>query len=174
VLLLALAAGSWWLAGSHGGAPPADGAAAPGSPGYYLNDATLEQTDESGRTTLVAHASRALQQDAGSSVALEAPTVRYRADSGREWLMTSATGLLPSGRSVVVLDGDVALRSQGSGGAVVRTEHLELDVTAQVATTAEPVRIEMPPHVLLAHGLHADLTQETLRLEADVHGTFAR
>jgi LPS export ABC transporter protein LptC len=174
VLLLALAAGSWWLAGNHGTAPSADPAGPAGSPGYYLNDATLEQTDLSGRTTLVAHATRALQQDAGSSIALEAPTVRYRTDSGRMWLMTAQRGLLPQGRSLVELDGDVALRAEGAGGAVVHTEHLELDVPAQVASTAEPVRIELPPHALLAGGLHADLTKETLRLEGVVHGTFSR
>ncbi len=174
VLLLALGAGSWWLAGNHAAAPSTESAGPAGSPGYYINDATLEQTDDAGRTTLSAHASRALQQDAGSSVALESPTVRYRADSGRAWLMTAQRGTLPQGRSLVDLDGDVALRAEGAAGAVVHTEHLELDVPAQVASTAQPVRIDLPPHSLLAGGLHADLTKETLRLEGTVHGTFSR
>ena len=173
-LLIGLAAGSWWLATGHGPAPAGPGIATQAAPGYYLNDATLEQTDAAGRTTLLAHAARARQQDAGADVMLEAPAVRYQTRAGRQWLMTARNGRLPTGRSRVELDGDVALRAQGMGGAVVHTEHLELDVNAQVASTAEPVRIEMQPHVLLARGLHADLTQETLRVEADVHGTFPR
>ena len=90
--LLALAAGSWWLAGNHGTAPAVDATASQNSPGYYLNDATLQQTDASGRTTFVAHAARALQQDTGGSVTLETPAVQYRTASGRAWRMTSGRG----------------------------------------------------------------------------------
>jgi LPS export ABC transporter protein LptC len=174
LMLAGLAAGSWWLAGGHGAAPAVEGGATQAAPGYYLVDATLEQTDAAGRTTLLAHAVRAAQQGDGAGIGLDAPTVRYRTATGREWLMTARQGLLPAGGSVVDLDGDVTLHAEGSGGAVVRTERLQLDVPRQLATTEQPVRIEMPPHELLARGLRADLTQETLRLEAEVHGTFPR
>ena len=177
VLLLGLAAGSWWLArgGRDTGAPA--GAAADKAPGYYLVDATVEQTDASGLATLRAHAERATQADPGGAVILQRPTLHYQPQADRDWVMTADAGTLPAHSQQVLLDGNVELRAAGRGpasGAVVRSEHLELDVATHLATTAEPVRIELAPHTLLAHGLHADLTRETLRLEAAVHGTFLR
>lgn len=174
LLLVALGAATAWLAQNPDTAPAEDAAAPASAPGYYLTDATLEQTDVNGRRTLLAHAERARQLDAGGDVSLETPTVRYHARTGRDWVMTAREGTLPAGQQRVNLEGDVSLRADATGGAVVRTEHLELDVPAQVATTTDAVRIELAPHALHAHGLRADLTQESLHLEADVHGTFSR
>lgn len=174
LLLVALGAATAWLAQRPDSAPTEDAAAPASAPGYYLTDATLEQTDASGQRTLLAHAERARQLDAGGDVSLEVPTVRYHARAGRDWIMTAHEGTLPAGQQRVDLEGDVALRADAAGGAVVRTEHLTLDVPAQVATTTDPVRIELAKNALHAHGLRADLTQESLRLEADVHGTFTR
>jgi len=174
VLLTGVAAGTWWLVGSHDAGSPGYTPAPLATPGYYLTDATLEQTDATGQRTLLAHAARASQLEPNGDVALESPTVRYHTRAGRDWLMTARLGTLPAGQPRVDLEGDVELRADGAGGAVVRTEHLDLDVPAQVATTSDPVRIELARHTLLAHGLRADLTEESLRLEADVHGTFPR
>ncbi|MCX7055739.1 MAG: LPS export ABC transporter periplasmic protein LptC [Proteobacteria bacterium] len=175
--LLGLAAASWWLAGSgRDGHERADQPLA-AAPGYYLVDATVEQTDASGYRTLSAHAERAVQSDPKGAVTLLHPTLHYQPQSGRDWVMIADAGTLPSHSQQVLLDGKVELRAAGRGAAsaaIVRTEHLALDVGTHVATTADPVRIELAPHALLAHGLRADLTRETLRLESAVHGTFAR
>lgn len=177
VTLIGLAAASWWLAsGNRDGAARSDQAVA-AAPGYYLVDATMEQTDALGNTTLSAHAERAVQSDASGVVTLQHPTLHYQPQSGREWLMVADGGTLPAHSQQVLLDGNVQLRAAGSGpasGAVVRTGHLELDVGTHLATTTDPVSIELAPHALLARGLRADLTHETLRLESAVHGTFAR
>lgn len=177
LLLLALAAGSWWLAGGSTDRQAAEQTSAGAQPGYYLQDATLAQSDQTGRTTLSAHAQRATQSDTRGAVALQTLTLHYYPEPGRDWVMTSNTGLMPAGTQTVVLDGDVELHAAGAVGgtaAVVRTEHLQLDLASHLATTAEPVRIELAPHALLARGLRADLTRETLRLESAVHGTFRR
>ncbi len=175
--LLGLAAASWWLArGSREADTRADLAPASAS-GYYLVDATVEQSDASGIATLHAHADRAVQSDPNGAVTLQHPTLHYEPLSGRDWIMTADGGTLPAHSQQVMLDGNVELRAAGRGpgsGAIVRTEHLELDVGTHLATTAEPVRIEFAPHALLARGLRADLTHETLQLETAVHGTFLR
>jgi lipopolysaccharide export system protein LptC len=173
LLLLTLgAAASWWIS-----QPETEGPAAPAQftqPGYYLNDAFLEETDNSGRLTLKVHAATARQLEQRGPVLLNQLKVDYLPSPDRDWRMTSVGGtLLPDGRQVL-LAGDVRLAAPSEGAAVVRTEHLRLDVDKEVATTDDPVRIEMPLHSVDARGLRADLKRETLRLESSVDGTFTR
>ncbi len=175
-LLVALAIGSWWLA-RRDAEEPQGSPAASAQPGYYLTDATLEQTDATGRLTMRVHAARAAQQGEQGAVRLEQLEAHYFPEAGQDWLMTSAAGSLPPAGRVVEFEGDVRLRATAAAsatGAVVRTEHLALDVDSTLATTADPVRIEFGPHAVVARGLHADLKRETLRLESAVNGTFTR
>ena len=177
LVLIGLAAGSWWLAQRDADEPPPASAALSAQPGYYLRDATLEQTDATGRMTLRVHSARAAQQGDQGPVHLEQLEVHYFPEPGQDWLMTSAAGSLPPAGRVVEFEGDVRLRAAAAAaatGAVVRTEHLALDVDSTLATTADPVRIEFGPHAVVARGLRADLKRETLRLESAVNGTFTR
>lgn len=171
-LLMLAAAASWWLS-----RPDVEGPATPTpfrQPGYYLNDAYLEQTDDSGRLTLKVRAATARQTEQHGPVQLNQLQVDYLPSPDRDWRMTSVGGtLLPGGRQVL-LAGDVRLTAPFEGAAVVHTEHLRLDIDQQLATTADPVRIEMPPHSVAARGLRADLKRDTLRLESSVDGTFTR
>ncbi|HUO79769.1 MAG TPA: LPS export ABC transporter periplasmic protein LptC [Steroidobacteraceae bacterium] len=176
-LLIGLAAGSWWLAQGGGDEGQAEQAPPATQPGYYLRDATLEQTDADGRLTMRAHAARGAQQGEQGPVHLEQVEVHYFPQPGQDWLMTSAAGSMPPAGRVVEFEGDVRLRAAAAAaatGAVVRTEHLALDVDSTLATTEDPVRIEFGPHAVVARGLRADLKHETLRLESAVNGTFTR
>jgi len=171
-LLTLAAALSWWL-----GRPEDSGPATPAAvtqPGYYMNGAELEQTDQSGRLTLKVRAATARQTEQQGVVRLDQIQVDYLPSVGRDWRMSALGGtLLPGGRSVL-LAGDVRLTAPFEGAAVARTEHLRLDLDEQLATTTDPVRIEMPPHAVDARGIRADLKRETLRLESAVDGTFTR
>jgi LPS export ABC transporter protein LptC len=177
LFLIGLAVGSWWLARrdtAGGDRLPAPLAA---QPGYYLSDATFEQTDASGRLTLRAHSTRAAQQSEQGPVRLEQVAVHYFPEPGQDWLMTSTSGALPPNGRIVTFEGDVRLSAAAAAaatGAVVHTEHLSLDIDSNLATTADPVRIEFGRHAVLARGLRADLKRETLRLESAVNGTFTR
>ncbi|HXQ31695.1 MAG TPA: LPS export ABC transporter periplasmic protein LptC [Steroidobacteraceae bacterium] len=170
--LTALAAVSWWLAQRDAESPQAPAVVT--QPGYYLKNAALEQTDASGRLTLRVHAAAATEVEQHGDVQLRLVSIDYLPEPGRDWRITAATGTLPPAGRSVQLEGDVRLTSPTEGGALLRTEHLYLDVDQQLATTADPVRIEFPPHVLNARGLRADLKRETLRLESSVNGTFTR
>jgi LPS export ABC transporter protein LptC len=181
VFLIGLAGLSWWLAQRDAGERASDESGVLAQPGYYLRDAHLEQTDATGRVTLSIVATSATEQPALADVLLEDIRVDYSPDLAHRWLMTAAFGTLPAAARSVLLSGDVRLSpapgSQGSAaraGAVVRTEHLRVDVDHNLATTADPVRIDFQHHFVTAQGLHADLTRETLRLESAVNGTFAR
>ena len=177
LFLIGLAGGSWWLASRSTDLRSVTPAAVPDQPGYYLRAAVLDQTDVSGRRTLTASAERATQDPAAGVVRLEQLVVDYFPQPGRDWVMTSAAGSLPAGGRVVELQGDVRLQAAAAAeatGAVVRTEHLRLDLDSNLATTADPVRIELAPYALDARGLRADLKRETLTLESTVNGTFPR
>lgn len=176
VLLSGLAAGSWWLARRDGADRGVEAPLAP-QPGYYLGDATLEQTDATGRLTLRVHSVHAEQEGEQGPVHLQQLEVHYFPEPGQDWLMTSAAGSMPPAGRIVEFDGDVRLRAAAAAaatGAIVRTEHLALDVDTTLATTADPVRIEFGPQAVIARGLRADLKHETLRLESAVNGTFTR
>jgi LPS export ABC transporter protein LptC len=176
LFLIGLAAGSWWLARRD---EDVQRAAAPvtAQPGYYLRDATLDQTDATGRLTLRVHAAHAAQDAGQGAVRLEQLEAHYFPEPGHDWLMTSTAGSLPPTLRVVEFVGDVRLRAAAAAaatGAVVRTEHLSLDLDTNLATTTDPVHIDFGSHVMNARGLRADLKQETLRLESAVNGTFTR
>ena len=176
VFLIGLAAGSWWLARRDSGEERPEALPAQ-QPGYYLSDATLEQTDVTGRLTLRVHSARAAQDGEQGPVHLQQLEVHYYPDPDQDWLMTSAAGSLPPAGRVVEFEGDVRLLAAAAAaatGAVVRTEHLALDIDTTLATTADPVTIEFGPHAVIARGLRADLKHETLRLESAVNGTFTR
>ena len=171
-LLTLLAAAAWWLARSD-----SDGPAAPAAivqPGYYLTGARLEQTDATGRLTLKVHAATARQVEQHGDVSLEQLRVDYLPEPGRDWVMTSVGGtLLPGGRTVL-LAGDVRVSFPDERAAMLRTEHLRLDVDQQRATTGDVVHMQMASNQLSALGMQADLKRETVRLESAVNGTFTR
>jgi LPS export ABC transporter protein LptC len=175
--LAVLAIASWWLA--HRGRTDS-GEVAPSvatDAGYYMNDATLEQIDASGRVALRVRADRAQQAEEHGPTRLTALRVDYYPSADRAWRATSRSGSLPAGARALQLEGDVRLRAVTAGrasGAVVRTEHLKLDFDRSLATTTDMVNIEFTPHVLTARGLRADLKHETLQLESSVHGIFTR
>ena len=180
VSLLGLAAISWWLAerdrDGGSGAQPAAGA---GQPGYYLRQALLEQTDDTGRIALRVAAEKATQDPVRAEVALERLRIDYAPQPERSWRATAASGSLADQGRRVRLEGDVRLEGSTTVGAaeqpaVIYTEHLLLDTVEQRASTADPVRIELAPHAVTARGLRADLKHGTLRLEAAVNGSFAR
>lgn len=171
-LLTLLAAGSWWLQRPDTASPTAPAPVI--QPGYYLVNADLEQTDATGRLTLKVHAAQAHQLEQHGDVELKTLKVDYVPEPGRDWRMTSVGGtLLPSGR-IVLLAGNVLLSAPDEHGALVRTEHMRLDVDQQLASTEDPVRIELPPNFVTARGMQADLQHETMKLESAVNGTFTR
>lgn len=177
MLLLVLAAASWWLANRGDAERVASVPVTTAAPGYTLSDATLEQTDAGGRLELRVHAAQAEQDPVGGDVRLAALKVDYFPEDARAWVMTADSGTLPPGGHLVELAGDVRLTGAtvaATRPAVVRTEHLELDVDRSLAVTQEPVRIELAPHSVTANGLRADLKRDTLRLESAVYGRFER
>jgi hypothetical protein len=174
--LIALAAGTWWLATSARRitSTPITQTA---RPGYYLNEATFLQTDDSGRVMLTAHTVHAEQLTSRDTIRLTTPDIVFSPKQNSQWLLTSTLGLLlPDSRRLSV-EGDVRLRAleaKSATGAVVHTEHMQLDLDSGIASTDDPVAIQFSKQRLSGSGLRADLNHETFRLESKVNGTFTR
>ncbi len=143
--------------------------------GYYLRDATVTEYGVDGKVRLEVAVRSATEDPARKVVDLEAVAVNYFPDGDRKWRLTAQRGQMAEGSEVVELEGDVTMTGAQRSlpdSAVVRTERLTLDTSAQLARTDEPVTLGFGPYTLAARGLHADLKAETLQLESEVNGRF--
>lgn len=176
LLMVGLAAGTWWLANRDTAQAPAltDSAT---TIGYYLEEPTFEQTDANGQLTLRLRASRALEIDTQGTLQLLAPDVRYFPEPRRDWHLHAEQGRLTPDKNTVTLTGDVAMEAIATGpttGAVVHTEALTIDIATERATTEAPLSLQFAKHRLAGEGMHADLKAGTLELQSKVHGLFTR
>lgn len=143
--------------------------------GYYLRDATVTEYGVDGKVRLEVAVRSATEDPARKVVDLEAVAVNYFPDGDRKWRLTAQRGQMAEGSEVVELEGDVTMtgaRRSLPDSAVVRTERLTLDTSAQLARTDQPVTLGFGPYTLAARGLRADLKAETLQLESEVNGHF--
>lgn len=177
VALLLAAVASWWLARSDNGEVAAPDLRRVAQPGYYLREAKLEQTDDTGRVYLRIATARADQDAATQEIALRPVQVDYLPAGSAPWKLTASTGRLPPGARTVSLADDVVLTGNPVARrppVVVRTSLLTLDTVTSVATTSAPVRMELGPNVLTGTGMRADLEHQTLALESSVRGRYVR
>ena len=143
----------------------------------YMKDASLEETDDSGRVLVRIDTPWAEQQDERSPAHFDHLIVNYYPSAASQWLITANAGTLPPSSQTLNLTGNVQLhgvKGTAANGAAATTEHLDLDLEHKLATNHEAVQIHFGKHVLVAEGLRADLNANTLQLEAKVHGLFAR
>ena len=175
--LLLAAAGSWWLASSDNTEVAAPAAGRVAQPGYYLQNALLEQTDDTGRVYIRIATDRAEQDTTTQEIALQPVRVDYFPAASAPWNLTARHGRLPPGARVISLSDEVVLTGMPAAErapVVVRTSRLSLDTATSVATTTAAVRMELGPHVLSGTGMRADLNHETLALESNVRGRYVR
>lgn len=146
------------------------------SEGYYLLDATISDTNETGRQVYALNASRIDHLPADGSVRLTDLKLRYAGDpNAEEWTIEAASGAMRAERDRLDLQGGVtitSLDSESDRRTTISTERLTLDVRSNEARTNLPVSIEMDGGQLTAVGMNADLTNKTINLLAEVRGSF--
>lgn len=146
------------------------------SEGYYLLDATISDTNETGRQIYALNASRIDHVPTDGSVRLTDLKVTYAGDPNiDEWTIEAARGAMGAERDRLDLRGGVTISSidsQSDRRTTISTEQLELNVTTNTARTGQPVRIDMDGGQLTAQGMEADLTNKTIDLLSQVRGTF--
>ncbi|HEX6996698.1 MAG TPA: LPS export ABC transporter periplasmic protein LptC [Gammaproteobacteria bacterium] len=176
LLLIAIAAGSWWL--GRPAPPPEPRAAAAGPParGYYMEDADITGTDETGAVVYRISAARVEELPGKGQLALTDVRVEYQPAAGVPWRLAAAEGVVPKDRSVLELTGGVRLESvpeEGKRQVAVELEHLTVDADTFVARSDDAVRIAIDGQRLRARGLVAHLKDDRLRLESDIHADVA-
>jgi lipopolysaccharide export system protein LptC len=143
--------------------------------GYYLRDATVTEYGLDGKTRIQVAVRSATEDPVRKIVNLDDVAVDYFPEADQRWHLTALRGQMPEDSRIVELEGDVTMtgaRNSLPNAAVVRTERLTLDTSAQRASTDQPVTLSFGPYALAARGLRADLKAQTLQLESQVNGRF--
>jgi lipopolysaccharide export system protein LptC len=145
-------------------------------PGYYLKNAVLTDFDAGGTPGIRVDAERIDQVDHGNEVQLSNVKVEYQAPGGQTWEMVGDTAHVQPGGKVVDVAGNVRLEGAPSASdptpAIMHADTMSYDVANGIATSKGDVRIDFGKHVQTAHGLTANLKDQTIRLESKVHGRF--
>jgi LPS export ABC transporter protein LptC len=145
-------------------------------PGYYLKNAVLTDFDPAGTPGIRVEAERIDQVDHGNEVLLTNVKVEYQAPGGQIWEMVGDTAHVQPGGKVVDVAGNVRLEGAPSASnsmpAIMHADTMSYDVPNGIATSKGDVRIDFGKHFQTAHGLTANLKDQTIRLESKVNGRF--
>ena len=144
--------------------------------GYYLTEATILGTDEDGRALYRIRAGHAEEQPDEERLVLNDVTVDYQPGAEVPWTLKATNGEAPLNESYLDLSGEVELargpQEGGAGPTVIRTAQLRLEPGDFVAQTEDPVSVFFGDRRLDAVGMRADLKEDNLQLESNVHGQF--
>ena len=174
--VIALAISTWIL--SSPAHRPSSAAPAEKSdlPGYYLKNAVMTDFDAAGAPGLRIEAERIDQVDHGNEVLLSNVKVEYLAPGGQTWTMVGDTAHVQPGGKIVDAAGHVRLEGAPSPSnptpAIMHADTMSYDVPNGIATSKGDVRIDFGRHYQTAHGLTANLKDQTIRLESKVNGRF--
>ena len=145
-------------------------------PGFVALGAELIQTGDDGRPLFRLEAERIAQPAPQGLIFLTDPMLQYQPAGGNPWVVTATRGELPQTARSAELAGAVHAEGKPIGSnEVLRidTDVLHVDMTNQLATTTDPVRINWADRLLRGRGMRADLLNGRLSLFADVSGVLA-
>lgn len=143
--------------------------------GYYVRDARLTGIGPDGRILYRVSTPGAEQLLADGTIAMERVEIDYEPAAEVPWELTAERGQIPPDRNIIILSGDVVAttRSKDQPLTRIRTDYLELDPDAYVASTDHSVAVERGRGTLYARGLRVYLKQDLMQLEREVRGSFA-
>jgi LPS export ABC transporter protein LptC len=142
-------------------------------PGYYLLDAHLRGTDETGQVAYSIAAERLEENVDLGKLLLEGVVVDYHPQDEVPWVITAARGVAPKDRTELDLTGGVEVRSapeDGSSPVQITTQSLRFTPSTSSAVTDQAVAIEVGDWRVDAVGLRTLLKDRRLELESQVHG----
>jgi len=155
--------------------------------GYYVKDARLTGTGPDGQILYRVGTAAAEQLLADGTITLRDVTVDYEPAAQVPWKLRANEGQIPPDRNIIELVGDVVATTAATTGdsaeaaadrrssaapLVIRTDYLELDPEAYVASTESLVAVERHRDTLNARGMRVYLKQDRLQFSADVKGRF--
>jgi lipopolysaccharide export system protein LptC len=175
IVLLAIA----WLAlnrETSGPAAPAPATVSAQSPGYSARGAVLIETGADGLPMYTLRAADIREQPASRVALLNQVEMQFRDAAGQAWQGRADSARVIDQAAQVELSGNVALSGSLPGTADpvrISTDRLSVDTRSGIIETVDAVRIESSGGQLTARGLVANLREERIRLESQVHGRYA-
>ncbi len=157
---------------------PADNQAPEGEhapePGYVATGAVLFETDLGGQPVYRLRADRIAQPSPTADIELSSPQFEYQGNT--HWTLNARTGVLPPSAQHINLAGEVFAQGERTGAQPIHihTATLSVDMQTRRADTNDAVTMDWGPNRLWAHGLHADMQTDHLRLISPVYGEFTR
>lgn len=142
--------------------------------GYYLQDASVTETDASGAARFKLHATQITQNPSNDSIDLQQVQLDYQSAPDSQWLLTAERGHLVTGSRVIDFTGNVNItpKPPSDNQIELHTETLSIDTENNMATAPDKVDFAMDRQYLNAVGLKYDLKRQKLQLESRVHGQF--
>ncbi len=176
IAFLIAAAGLSWYWSRAGTSEDQPGEARESLPlGYYVTDAEIFGTDESGRLLYKIWAERAEERPDEDRLLWENVRIEYRPVENVPWLLTADSGEAPTDQSYIDLSGAVELanapRDQGDR-TLIKTQKLRFEPETFVASSEETVSLFLGAERLDAIGIEVYLRDDRLELKSSVHGEF--
>ena len=174
VVLVAAALGSWYLARNHSDDEAASRPVDAEHRGFYLKNARILGTGDSGELLYEIEAEHA-EQTSDQSIDFSNVRLFYSPESDVPWTVLADNATIHNEQRRVFLSGHVrAVSSRGAGEAdtEIRTQYLELDPDNFIAETDERVQIRIGERSLTATGMLASLDEDRLELKSNVSGKF--
>ncbi len=142
--------------------------------GYYLNDAVLSSTDDSGVVQYELRAQRIDHRSDDGSIDLQSLELDY-GNSTNLWRVSASRGQMPKSNNSIALNGNVTTRllnAAAHGATQMTSDSLDIDIAGRTAATDDPVTVKFEGGNLTAVGLTVDLANETFTLRSQVKGVF--
>lgn len=142
--------------------------------GYYMNDAELIGTGDSGKILYRLRTTNASQNFESGVVNMRDVHVIYEPEAAIPWDLRADTGEIPPSANIIRLTGNVVATTQDDNDSrmTIRTNFLELDTETYIANTPRKVTIDYLQHRVFATGMRAYFKEDRLQLLSDVNGKF--
>lgn len=173
-VLLVVASGSWYLAGSLKTPEIVQTTADGSGDGFYLKSARILGTDDQGQLLYEIEAEY-VEQQPNREIVMKNVRITYAAASNVPWTIIADEATISEDQNLIRLSGHVsALSNEGFAGQVseIRSEQLVIEPTAYRAETDQRVQIRIGSRSLTATGMLALLQDNRLQLKSNVSGKF--
>ena len=142
--------------------------------GYYINEAELTGTGDSGKILYRLRTRKASQNFEDGVVNMQGVHVIYEPEAEIPWDLRADTGNIPPSVNIIQLAGNVIAATQDDleTRMTIRTSYLELDTDTYIAKTSSKVTIDYSQHRVYATGMRAYFKEDRLQLISEVNGKF--
>ena len=176
LLLMLVAALSWWLQRSSVPDSPQALDQTQHEPDYYMEQFELTSLSLDGKPAHKLYADNMLHYPIDDSTTLEKPHLVVFRNEEEFWDIRAESGLVSNGGESVLLEGEVIILRVNPAHAQalqVYTSDLTVRPGDKFAETSAKVTIKDDRGVTTAVGMWADLNQRRVELLSNVRGTYA-